>query len=162
MSVIFIGHTGSTPLGDLWVAVSGTGLVAVQFPAEQIDFTAGLQKKHAASVEFSQEKVRDIVLQLQEYAAGQRKEFSLPIDWTVLGEFQRIALQATCKIPYGKTRTYKDIALEIGRPLAARAVGRAEATNPMRLYCPVIVSLAQIENCMATGLAMVWKQKPGC
>jgi len=137
MKTISIGHTDDTPLGDIWVAVSENGLVAVEFPATQAEFTAWLQKQHrAAEIEFAPKKVSQAVTQLREYAAGQRKEFNLPIDWSVLGEFQRKALQATLEIPYGETRTYQEIALEIGAARGARAVGRAEATNPMPVVLP--------------------------
>ncbi len=54
----------------------------------------------------------------------------------MLRPFQQAVLQATYEIPYGETRTYKEIAERIGRPRAARAVGRAEATNPMPLVLP--------------------------
>jgi len=136
MKTITIGHTGDTPLGDLWVAISEIGLVAVEFPSTLEDFSARLQKRHAARLEFNPEKVLEPLTQLREYACGERKTFTLPIDWSVMGEFQRKALQATCAIPYGETRTYKEIALDIGQPRGARAVGRAEATNPMPVVIP--------------------------
>lgn len=136
MKTISIGHTGSTPLGDLWVAVSENGLVAVEFPSTQEQFTAWLQKMRPAQIEFAPEKVAEAVTQLREYASGQRREFDLPIDWSTLREFQRRALQATREIPFGETRTYKEIAVELGNPRAARAVGRAEATNPMPVVLP--------------------------
>jgi methylated-DNA-[protein]-cysteine S-methyltransferase len=136
MKTIFIGHTAATPLGNLWVAVSENGLIAVEFPSTQAEFAALLQKKHRAAVEFSPEKVNAVTTQLQEYAAGARRQFDLPIDWFVLGKFQQMALAATQRIPWGETRTYKEIALEIGSPRGARAVGRAEATNPMPLVLP--------------------------
>ena len=136
MKTISIGNTGPTPLGDLWVAVSENGLVAVEFPSNQADFSAWLQKTHNARVEFAPDAVGEVLTQLREYAAGQRKEFNLPIDWLVLREFQRKALRATFDIPYGETRTYKDIAEQIGAPRGARAVGRAEATNPMPIVLP--------------------------
>jgi methylated-DNA-[protein]-cysteine S-methyltransferase len=136
MKTIFIGQTGLTPLGDLWVAVSEDGLVSVEFPTSQAEFTTRLQKMYAVQIEFAPEKVREAVTQLREYAAGQRKDFELPIDWSVLREFQRKALMVTREIPYGETRTYKEIAIEVGNPRAARAVGRAEATNPMPVVLP--------------------------
>jgi O-6-methylguanine DNA methyltransferase len=73
---------------------------------------------------------------MNKYLAGQQRTFTFAIDWTVLRPFQQSVLQATYEIPYGETRTYKEIAERIGRPRAARAVGRAEATNPMPLVLP--------------------------
>jgi methylated-DNA-[protein]-cysteine S-methyltransferase len=137
MKTIAIGHTDTTPLGDIWVAVSENGLIAVEFPVTQDVFTAWLGKRHAAApIEFDQEKVKAVVEQMREYAAGTRREFTLPIDWSVLNEFQRKALKLTFDIPFGETRTYKEIAIALGNPRAARAVGRAEATNPMPIVLP--------------------------
>ncbi len=136
MKTIFIGQTDSTPLGNLWVAQSQNGLIAVVFPSSLAEFTAIQQKRHGAAVEFAPEKVKDSISQLQEYAIGTRKTFDLPIDWLIMNEFQRKALYATYQIPYGETRTYKQIAIEIGAPRGARAVGRAEATNPMPIVLP--------------------------
>jgi O-6-methylguanine DNA methyltransferase len=136
MKNIFTGHTGPTPIGDLWVAVGKNGLLAVEFPSTHEAFTAALQKWTGAAVYFAPQEVELVLTQLREYASGQRTEFTLPIDWSVLKEFQRKALQATFAIPYGETRTYKQIAQEIGCPRGARAVGRAEATNPMPVVLP--------------------------
>lgn len=137
MQTISIGNTGTTPLGDLWVAVSEKGLVAVEFPATQPEFVAWLEKHHPqARVDFDPQQVQPALEQLREYAAGTRREFSLPIDWSVLNAFQHRALEITAAIPYGQTRTYKEIAVELGNPRAARAVGRAEATNPMPIVLP--------------------------
>lgn len=136
MKTIFIGNTGPTPIGELWAAVSENGLVAIEFPITQTDFITWLEKRHGGRVEFSAEKVADATQQLREYASGKRREFSMPIDWSVLNEFQQRALKITFDIPYGQTRTYKEIAMEIGNPRAARAVGRAEATNPMPIVLP--------------------------
>jgi len=143
MKTISIGNTGPTPLGDLWVAVSENGLIAVAFPTTQSEFTAWLQKRHGAAVEFAPEMVNEAVTQLREYAQAKRKQFNLPIDWQVLNEFQRKALKATFEIPRGETRTYKDIAIQVGNPRASRAVGRAEATNPM----PVVLPCHRVIGC---------------
>ena len=136
MQSIYIGSTGPTPLGELWVAVSENGLLAVEFPATQAEFVLWLEKHRGGPVEFNPQKVRQAVEQLREYAAGKRRAFSLPIDWSVLNDFQHRALKITAAIPYGETRTYKEIAVELGNPRAARAVGRAEATNPMPIVLP--------------------------
>ena len=100
------------------------------------------------------QRVLEAAGQIDSYLSGQQRTFTLGIDWTVLRPFQQAVLQATCEIPYGETRTYKEIAERIGRPHAARAVGRAEATNPMPLVIPVTASSAWTGNCMA----MVWQR----
>ena len=58
------------------------------------------------------------------------------MDWSVLTPFQAEVLQAVYTIPYGRLLTYKDIAEQIGKPGAVRAVGRANATNPMPIIIP--------------------------
>lgn len=136
MKTIFIGNIDETPLGEIWVAVSENGLLAVEFPSTPEAFAAILKKRHAAEVVFAPEQVAETAQQLREYAAGRLKKFAIPIDWLTLKEFQRKVLQLTFDIPYGELRTYKEIALELGKPRAARAVGRAQATNPMPIVIP--------------------------
>ena len=136
MDKLYIGQTGETTLGRFWLAASDLGLVAVDWGRTRAEFEAWLSKRFKCPVEYSPEHVREASKQLKEYLSGQRWAFTLVIDWTVLRPFQQSALQATYEIPYGETRTYKEIAVHIGRPHAARAVGRAEATNPMPLVIP--------------------------
>jgi O-6-methylguanine DNA methyltransferase len=135
-SVIHIGQTGETPIGKLWVAVSDQGLVAIESGLTQAEFEAYLVKRFKCTVECVPKRVREAAAQLSKYLSGKRRNFTLIIDWTVLRPFQQSVLRATYEIPYGETRTYKEIAEHIGRPSAARAVGRAEATNPMPLVLP--------------------------
>ncbi len=74
---------------------------------------------------------------MREYVDGDRREFRFKIDWSSMkSDFQRTVLRRVVKIPCGQTRTYGQIASEIGRPGASRAVGRANATNPMPLVIP--------------------------
>ena len=61
--------------------------------------------------------VREATCQIEEYLHGKRREFDMAIDWSILGsDFQRGALQAVMAIPYGETRTYGEIAAQIGTP----------------------------------------------
>jgi O-6-methylguanine DNA methyltransferase len=136
MDKLYIGQTGVTPLGRFWLAASDLGLVAVEWGQTQVEFEAYLSRRFKRTVEYAPERVRQAAAQLKEYLSGQRRAFTLIIDWTVLRQFQQLVLHATSEIPYGETRTYKEIAGRIGRPRAARAVGRAEATNPMPLVLP--------------------------
>jgi O-6-methylguanine DNA methyltransferase len=136
MGKLYIGLTDETPLGRFWLAVSDLGLVALEWGQSQVEFEAYLSRRFKQTVLYSPGNVREAAIQVKEFLSGQRCAFTLGIDWTVLRQFQQSVLQATCEIPYGETRTYKEIAEQIGRPHSARAVGRAEATNPLPLVIP--------------------------
>ncbi|MGE5464615.1 MAG: methylated-DNA--[protein]-cysteine S-methyltransferase [Syntrophothermus sp.] len=131
-------HTGElrgTRLGDLLIAASDFGLVAVEWAdsREQFDFYL---RKFKRPVQPNPRRIAPYARELREYLNGQRSAFTIPIDWSLFRPFQREALQAVFRIPYGETCTYHDIAIEIGRPNASRAVGRANATNPMPIVIP--------------------------
>jgi methylated-DNA-[protein]-cysteine S-methyltransferase len=136
MDTIFISETGNTPLGKLWLASSDDGLVAVEFDMSRAGFADYVQARFKRPTRYDPKRLATETRQLREYLRGKRREFTFPIDWSVLRPFQMSALQATYAIPFGETRTYGELAHQIGRPRAARAVGRAEATNPMPLVIP--------------------------
>ncbi|MBO4763192.1 MAG: methylated-DNA--[Candidatus Methanomethylophilaceae archaeon] len=73
--------------------------------------------------------------QMDEYLSGKRKEFDLPLDYGVTG-FRRSVLEEIERIPYGETRTYKDIAVAVGSPRAYMAVGAACGANPLPIIIP--------------------------
>lgn len=73
--------------------------------------------------------------QLLEYFSGKRRAFDLPLDPEGT-EFQRAVWQALCRIPYGETRSYADIARDAGRAKAFRAVGQANHNNPIAIIIP--------------------------
>jgi methylated-DNA-[protein]-cysteine S-methyltransferase len=125
-----------SPLGPVWLALTNQGLAALDIQVEREKFVQDLEKR--GFKEFSQDtgKAREVARQLSEYLEGKRRSFDFLIDWEVLKPFQRQVLQATFAIPYGVTATYGEIAARVGKPRAARAVGRAEATNPMPLVIP--------------------------
>lgn len=135
-SPFYIGVLRASPVGDLWIALSEQGLAAIEWSRDEADFSAYLTKRFKRPVEPGPERVAPALRQLDEYLRGARKAFSLPIDWSLLRPFQRQVLQIVFDIPYGETRTYGEIAHAIGKPRAARAVGRANATNPMPLVIP--------------------------
>lgn len=130
-----------SPVGPLWAAVGPGGLVAVEFDCTESEFLATLQRllqRAGRSAQFERLPSSQMLAcqQLSEFLDGRRRSFDLPIDWEILPGFQRLALQATFDVPYGQTTTYAAIAGQLGKPRAARAVGRAEATNPMPLVLP--------------------------
>ena len=73
--------------------------------------------------------------QLHEYFAGRRREFTVPLDFAGT-EFQNQVWRALLSIPFGETRTYTEIALQIGKPAAVRAVGAANGRNPISIMAP--------------------------
>ena len=91
-------------------------------------------------VQFSEPENAGVLLlcktQLEEYFSGQRKSFEIPLDWDKLTGFQADVLRMTQKIPFGEVCTYGEIARELGKPAASRAVGRALATNPLPILIP--------------------------
>ncbi|WP_217539932.1 methylated-DNA--[protein]-cysteine S-methyltransferase [Vibrio metschnikovii] len=77
----------------------------------------------------------DTIQQLEEYFTGQRTEFCLPL--AAKGTpFQRSVWQTLCKIPYGETWSYQQLAEAIGNPKAVRAVGLANGKNPLSIIVP--------------------------
>ena len=132
---IHTGELNGTCLGDLRLAASDLGLVAVEWADSRIHFDSYLQKLKRP-IQPSPKKIAPYARELREYLDGKRNAFTIPIDWSLFRPFQRESLQAVFRIPYGETCTYHDIAVEIGRPSASRAVGRANATNPMPLVIP--------------------------
>ncbi|HUH98559.1 MAG TPA: methylated-DNA--[protein]-cysteine S-methyltransferase [Anaerolineales bacterium] len=134
---ILIGSINGTPLEQVWAGLSPRGLVAVDFGVSQTNFEHAVRRQTKSEIEYAPRQVEAVVRQIQEYLMGRRRTFDLAIDWSVLSSgFQREALRAVFSIPYGRTRTYAEIAQQIGHPQAFRAVGRANATNPMPLVIP--------------------------
>lgn len=74
--------------------------------------------------------------QLEEYLAGRRSTFDLPLEPRGGTPFQRRVWEALRRIPYGATRSYGELAAEVGSPRAARAVGSANARNPISIFIP--------------------------
>ena len=74
--------------------------------------------------------------ELDEYFAGRRETFTVPLDWCLTTGFRRTAQQAIARIPYGQVATYADIAAAAGQPGATRAAGSACRTNPIPVVVP--------------------------
>jgi len=132
---IYIGELNGTPLGDFRIAASDFGLVAVEWADSQSEFDSYLARLKSP-LQPNQKKIAPYAKELREYLTGKRTAFTIPIDWTFFTPFQREALQAVFRIPFGETRTYIDIAREIDRPHAYRAVGGANAMNPIPMVIP--------------------------
>src|SRR5215211_7284375 len=92
---IHIGELNHTPVGDLRLAASDRGLLAVEWAHSQLDFDSYLLVSEPGTV-------APYADQLQEYFEGKRHEFTFPIDWSIFRPFQKEALQRVFKIPYGR------------------------------------------------------------
>jgi len=111
------------PFGQLLVARENDAIVEIRFRPGNID---GIRDDRA---------VADVAAQLQQYFRGERRAFDLPLAPRGT-EFQQLVWRALQRIPYGETRSYSDIAREIGRPAAVRAVGAANGANPIPIMIP--------------------------
>jgi len=101
--------------------------------------------------------IQNVVAQIKEYFAGKRKQFKLPLDMHGT-EFQMAVWQALQKIPYGETRSYKEIAVSIGRPKAVRAVGMANNRNPISIIVPCHRVIGQDGKLVGYGGGLLLKQ----
>ena len=120
----------STPIGELLLVAGGTGLTAIGFPAGK-----RVLSPDAVWERRSDALLRQTETQLSEYFAGIRREFDLPLAPTGT-PFQLAVLEALQTIAYGGTCSYANLARQIGRPAAVRAVGAASGRNPLPIVIP--------------------------
>jgi methylated-DNA-[protein]-cysteine S-methyltransferase len=133
---LFTSRIKQSPLGEIWLAATQVGLAVVAWSQNESTFHEYLAKRYRCHLVKDPEKLGLAVDEISRYLSGKLNKFSLPIDWSLMRPFQQAVLNRTIAIPYGQTRSYGEIAREINHPGAARAVGRAEAFNPMPLVIP--------------------------
>lgn len=115
-----------TAIGRISVAEKSGRITDLFFEADQLPYCFELSETAI---------LKEAFRQLESYLAGNLKEFSLPLEpqGTV---FMQSVWQALGKIPYGTTASYKDVAVAVGKPNAARAVGQANNRNPLPVFIP--------------------------
>ena len=123
-------------VGDLYVAVSERGLIALDFGLGERNFVERVQRRTKATLVRSRAECAEAMKQVREYLDGKRTTFDLPLDMTTMTAFQRQVLTAAINIPRGKWLTYGEVAKAIGRPQASRAVGQALGHNPVPIVIP--------------------------
>jgi methylated-DNA-[protein]-cysteine S-methyltransferase len=141
---IYIGELTSSPIGTIYFAVSERKLLAIGLIDSRDDFIRNVKRgrKKMGSFHYSEEVTHApplldaAIIQISEYLKGKRRDFDLPIDWSMMTPFQEQVLRATDSIPYGVVSTYSEVAQKVGKPGAARAVGSAEAANPVPIVIP--------------------------
>jgi methylated-DNA-[protein]-cysteine S-methyltransferase len=129
METLFCLRTPS-PVGPLFLAASTKGLVRLEFEARMQNLDPS-----AIQLRESQPALAPYLRELNDYFAGERREFSFPLDLRGT-EFQLACWHALLEIPYGETRSYREIAQAIGHPHAYRAVGMANNRNPVAIVVP--------------------------
>jgi methylated-DNA-[protein]-cysteine S-methyltransferase len=114
-----------SPVGALLLTTDGTGLTGLHFPPHDVD----------ASWEHDEAAFADVIRQLDEYFAGVRTEFDIPLHPTGT-PFQLKVWEQLREIPYGETISYGALARRVASPNASRAVGLANGRNPIAIIIP--------------------------
>jgi methylated-DNA-[protein]-cysteine S-methyltransferase len=130
-------RTLDSPVGPLLVAATPVGVVRVAFARQGHDVAlADLAATVSPRVLRADGRLDGAARQLDEFLAGRRRRFDLPLDLRLAGGFRRRVVEALGGIGYGETVGYATLAARLGAPGAARAVGTGCARNPLPLVLP--------------------------
>lgn len=120
-----------SPLGTMLLAATDRGLAGVWFVGQRHGPDSSGWREDA-----DHPVLRETVAQLRAYFAGERTRFELPLDLQAGTPFQQSVWQALLAIPRGGTTSYAQIARQVGKPQAARAIGAAVGRNPVSIIVP--------------------------
>lgn len=145
----------ASPLGELFLAATGTGLCRVSWYVSETAFATELEEEWQAPIRRVEqdpasaskrspeagearpfEILAEAARQLSGYFEGERRAFELPLDFSRLPPFQHRVLTALLQVPYGEVVSYGELAALAGYPGAARAVGGAMRGNPLPIVVP--------------------------
>lgn len=130
-------RTVDSPVGPLLLAATRLGIVRIAFAIEDHDAVLqALAARISPRVLQAPGRLDAVALELDEYFAGRRRDFDLPLDLRLATGFRRVVLDHLPDIAYGRTASYAAVAALAGNPKAVRAVGTACATNPLPLVVP--------------------------
>lgn len=126
-----------SPVGELLLAATPVGLVRVAYASEDHESVlAALARTVSPRILRDDRALDEVARELEDYFAGRRRSFDVPVDLRLARGFRLGILQHLREIPYGHTESYAAVALAAGSPRAVRAVGSACATNPVPLVVP--------------------------
>ncbi|WP_434675365.1 methylated-DNA--[protein]-cysteine S-methyltransferase [Pseudomonas sp. D3-10] len=120
-----------SPVGELILVARDAKLAAILWENERLNRV----RLGPLELDSDHPTLKEAERQLLEYFAGQRRQFELALDFAGT-YFQVRVWQALLTIPFGETRSYRDIAIQIGQPTATRAVGAANGRNPISIIAP--------------------------
>jgi methylated-DNA-[protein]-cysteine S-methyltransferase len=127
-----------SPVGRLLLASTPRGLVRVAYlsTTDEEALLVDLAARVSPRVLEAPRRLDPVRRELDEFFAGERREFEIPLDWQLVKGFGVPVLQATARIPYGQLSTYGQIAAQAGNPKAFRAAGTALGRNPLPIIVP--------------------------
>jgi len=125
-----------SPIGPLGLVARDGNLAGIFFGAEPGTFPFQVERTWGKAGAQSAAPFAEVKRQLEEYFAGKRLVFKIPLDLDQGTAFQRRVWKALLEIPYGRTLSYKEVAHAIGQPSAVRAVGSANGSNPLPIVVP--------------------------
>jgi methylated-DNA-[protein]-cysteine S-methyltransferase len=127
----------SSPIGSILLAATREGVVQIAYAENRVDqLLDGLAARVSPRIVALPQRLAPVRAQLEEYFAGERRTFDVPLDHSLLGPFARDVLNHTATLGFGQTSTYGAVATALGRPGAARAVGNALGSNPLVIVLP--------------------------
>lgn len=135
IETLYYSSFNSSLLGEIFVASSERGVCYVDFLTSERKFLRNLKKRFHGQIQKGDSQNREVLSQLKEFLSGSRRSFNCKLDLKGT-PFERKVWSFLKKIPYGETRSYKEVAEGIGHPKAFRAVGMANARNPIPLIIP--------------------------
>lgn len=130
-------RTVDSPIGNLLLAATDEGLVRVGFAVEDHDAVLeSLASTVSPRILRSPARLDAVARELDEYFAGKRWRFDVPLDLRLSRGFRRLVLDHLTDIGFGVTESYSQVAKAVGKPTAIRAAGTACATNPLPVVIP--------------------------
>ncbi len=135
METIYYSCFNSHLLKKVFVASTERGVCMVDFVKTERAFLKRLRERFPGKIVRDDRKNRNVLIQLKKYLKGELQRFDCKLDFRGT-PFQKKVWSALAKIPYGRTRSYGDIAQAIGHPNASRAVGNANGRNSIPLIIP--------------------------
>jgi methylated-DNA-[protein]-cysteine S-methyltransferase len=129
--------TMDSPIGTLLLMATPKGLVRIAFESENRDEVLGeVAQNLSPRILEAPRRLDPVRRELDRYFEGKLRDFEVPLDWSLAGDFARRVLRRTARIPYGSVASYGDVAMGVGTPRGARAVGNALGSNPIPVVVP--------------------------
>ncbi len=158
-----------TPAGFTGVCWTGAGLVVLNLPAPTVDEAElelrpvldRLPSRTSGGVagEGGGIDVKRLESEISQYFRGRRVDLSFPVDWSYFTEFRRKVLEKVYAVPWGQVVSYGRIAVEVGSPGGARAVGGAVGSNRVLLVVPCHRVIAHDGTLGGFGSGLDWKRR---